>query len=148
MITLWDVLEHLPDPQNMLLEIKRIIKPDGILILRIPNSDSWDHKLFGQYWAGIDAPRHLYIFTFENLKTLLHGSGFSINKQYSDIGSYLNFVKSLSFYLSAKKMKTKSIELIVTIMKSIPIRIILYPLTILLSLGHRGTSVTVVCKIK
>ena len=61
-ITLWDVLEHLPDPSSTLQEIKGFLKPDGILVLRVPNYDSCDARLFGFAWSGLDVPRHFMSF--------------------------------------------------------------------------------------
>ena len=71
-ITLWDVIEHVPDPISMLTEINKIIKPDGLVVIRVPNGNSLNSKLFGKYWAGIDAPRHYYVFTNETLSMLFN----------------------------------------------------------------------------
>ncbi len=57
-VTFWDVLEHISDPRSALLETRRILKPDGILVLRLPNAASLDARIFRQYWSGLDAPRH------------------------------------------------------------------------------------------
>ncbi len=69
-ISLWHVLEHVPDINERMVEIKRILKKEGYLIIALPNITSWDAVLYKNYWAGLDVPRHLYHFSpkaFRNL---------------------------------------------------------------------------------
>ncbi len=61
-ITMWHVLEHVHDLEHVLGEVKRILKHDGRLMLALPNYASLDAKFYQGYWAGYDAPRHLYHF--------------------------------------------------------------------------------------
>jgi SAM-dependent methyltransferase len=75
-VTLWDVMEHMPDPSGTLEEIYRITKPQSNLVLRVPNLDSLDAKLFGSAWAGLDLPRHYYVFSKNNLIQILENNGF------------------------------------------------------------------------
>jgi ubiquinone/menaquinone biosynthesis C-methylase UbiE len=104
-ITLWDVFEHLHDPTNTLREIYRILKPEGVLIIRVPNVNSWDASIFGQYWAGLDAPRHLFVFTPTTLSELLTKCGFKIKRTECRIGSYPTFVLSLRFWMVGKRIR-------------------------------------------
>lgn len=76
-ISLWHVLEHFPDPVDTLREIQRILKPNGLLLIEVPNFSSWQAKVGQGQWFHIDSPRHLYHFTPESLITLLRGVGFS-----------------------------------------------------------------------
>lgn len=69
-ITMWHVLEHVPDLQNEILELKRILKPDGVLVIAVPNYNSYDAKYYGQYWAAYDVPRHLWHFSKTSIKKL------------------------------------------------------------------------------
>jgi len=62
-ITLWHVLEHVPDFNERISQIKKLIKPDGIILLALPNVDSPDANKYGGFWAGLDVPRHLHHFT-------------------------------------------------------------------------------------
>ena len=75
-VTLWHVLEHLHSPLDTLMEISRILKDDGALFLSVPNSDSYDARVFGDCWIGLDPPRHLYTFSAKTLKRLLAEAGF------------------------------------------------------------------------
>lgn len=62
-ITLWHVLEHVPDFNERISQIKKLIKPDGTILLALPNIDSPDAKKYGGFWAGLDVPRHLHHFS-------------------------------------------------------------------------------------
>ena len=62
-VTLWDVLEHVPDPVSIFYEARRILKPGGMLVICTPDPDSVMARWFGSNWFGLDAPRHLYDFS-------------------------------------------------------------------------------------
>ncbi len=76
-ITLFHVLEHLPDPQLALEKIKNHLKTDGILALEIPNIESYLAKRHGLSWKFI-ALEHLWYFSPLTLKHLLKEAGFEI----------------------------------------------------------------------
>jgi SAM-dependent methyltransferase len=98
-VTMWDVLEHLHDPLGSLQEIYRILKPEGILVIRVPNLGSRWARWFGRYWAGLEPPRHLYVFDRYTLSQLLSRAGFTIKSASTAISSYLMFVLSVRFWL-------------------------------------------------
>jgi 2-polyprenyl-3-methyl-5-hydroxy-6-metoxy-1,4-benzoquinol methylase len=102
-ITLWDVLEHIFDPKLLLLEVNRVLRETGYLILRVPNGGSWDARLFGKYWFGLDAPRHNYVFDKNTITQLLENSGFRVKKIDCSIGSSVAVPMNLRFYMTAKK---------------------------------------------
>lgn len=62
-ITLWHVLEHLPDLETQIKNLQRLLKPNGYLIVAVPNFRSYDAKYYGQFWAAFDVPRHLWHFS-------------------------------------------------------------------------------------
>lgn len=62
-ITMWHVLEHVPDLENQIKELKRLIKPEGTIIIAVPNFNSYDAKYYGVFWAAYDVPRHLWHFS-------------------------------------------------------------------------------------
>lgn len=72
------VLEHLASPSATLAELARVLRPGGILILWLPNADSWAARVWGAAWMGYDAPRHLYAFDLDTLRALLERHGFSV----------------------------------------------------------------------
>ncbi len=77
-ITLFEVLEHVPGPREYLDEVHRILMRGGWLCLSVPNFDSLERVVFGRWWNGLDAPRHLQQFTRQSLRRLLEHSGFQI----------------------------------------------------------------------
>ena len=79
-ITLWHVLEHLPDLENSITRIYQLLKPNGILVLALPNFKSWDAQHYGSFWAGYDVPRHLWHFSRESVEALFSTHGFELQK--------------------------------------------------------------------
>ena len=69
-ITMWHVLEHVPDLENQIIELKRLIKPEGTIIIAVPNFNSYDAKHYGSFWAAYDVPRHLWHFSKTAIQTL------------------------------------------------------------------------------
>ena len=61
-VTLWHVMEHLEHLNEMWETIHRILKKKGVLIVAVPNPDSYDAKKYGEWWAAYDVPRHLWHF--------------------------------------------------------------------------------------
>ncbi|WP_460613203.1 class I SAM-dependent methyltransferase [Hymenobacter seoulensis] len=70
-ITLWHVLEHVHELNDTLQQLIRLLKPDGTLIIAVPNIDSLDAQHYRQDWAAYDVPRHLYHFSPKTMKQLL-----------------------------------------------------------------------------
>src|SRR3954471_2345067 len=62
-ISMWHVLEHVPDLKGRIEDLKRLLKPNGLILIAVPNCDSHDAKLYKEFWAAYDVPRHLYHFT-------------------------------------------------------------------------------------
>jgi len=69
-ITMWHVLEHVPDLENQIKELKRLIKPEGTIIIAVPNFNSYDAKHYGAFWAAYDVPRHLWHFSKTAIQSL------------------------------------------------------------------------------
>lgn len=69
-ITMWHVLEHVPNLEEQIKELKRLLKPDGTIIIAVPNFRSFDAKYYRRFWAGFDVPRHLWHFSKKAIKQL------------------------------------------------------------------------------
>lgn len=62
-ITLWHVLEHLPNLEENIGRLSRMLEEGGALIVAVPNFKSYDAKYYGRFWAAYDVPRHLWHFS-------------------------------------------------------------------------------------
>lgn len=62
-ISLWHVIEHVHDLYPYLHQIKKILKPEGLVFVAVPNYTSFDAIKYGANWAAYDVPRHLYHFS-------------------------------------------------------------------------------------
>ncbi len=74
-ITLWHVLEHLPDLNGHVEKFKKALKPGGVLIIAVPNHESYDARYYAQNWAAMDVPLHLWHFKKRNIEALAKKHG-------------------------------------------------------------------------
>jgi SAM-dependent methyltransferase len=77
-ITMWHSLEHVHQPREVLREARRLLAPEGKLLVAVPNIDSLPYRWFGMDWYGLDLPRHLTHFTPLTLGLMLERSGFRV----------------------------------------------------------------------
>src|SRR6056297_214433 len=77
-ITLWHVLEHLPDLDNQISSISNLINTNGLLIIAVPNFKSYDAKYYKQHWAAYDVPRHLWHFSKTSIAKLFEPYNFKL----------------------------------------------------------------------
>jgi 2-polyprenyl-3-methyl-5-hydroxy-6-metoxy-1,4-benzoquinol methylase len=80
MITMWHVLEHVPDLENQIAELKRLLKPDGTIVIAVPNFNSYDANHYGKFWAAYDVPRHLWHFSKTAVKLLFEKQHISLER--------------------------------------------------------------------
>lgn len=76
-ITMWHVLEHLHHPVETLTRLKKMLTPEGVLIVAVPNFSSWQSTIFKGAWFHLDPPRHLLQFEPETLSDCLSRAGLS-----------------------------------------------------------------------
>lgn len=81
-ITLWHVLEHVPDLNTHLALFKKLLKPNGTLIIAVPNYKSYDAKIYKSYWAAFDVPRHLWHFSRTAINKLMALNKMDVKKTY------------------------------------------------------------------
>ena len=79
-VTMFHVLEHLPDPARAIEYASSLLKPEGSLILQVPNVESLQAGVFGLKWYGLDVPRHLINFSPEAIRLLLERGNFRIKR--------------------------------------------------------------------
>jgi 2-polyprenyl-3-methyl-5-hydroxy-6-metoxy-1,4-benzoquinol methylase len=99
-ITMWHVLEHVPNLENQIQELKRLIKPNGTIIIAVPNFNSYDANYYGKFWAAYDVPRHLWHFSKTAIKGLFLNHDIHLHKVLP--------MKFDSFYVSLLSEKYKS----------------------------------------
>jgi len=81
LITLWDVIEHLPNPKQILKDLSRFLKPDGIIALSTHFIDSLSARILGKHYPFL-MDMHLSHFSQKTIKRILNDSGFEIIKIY------------------------------------------------------------------
>ena len=81
-ITLWHVLEHIHDLNQVFSTLKSLLKEKGKIIIAVPNIDSLDNKIYKEDWAAYDVPRHLYHFNKETLSTFALKHGMKVKNVY------------------------------------------------------------------
>jgi ubiquinone/menaquinone biosynthesis C-methylase UbiE len=145
-VTMWDVLEHVFSPKATLLEIKRILKPDGVVVFSLPNLDSWDATLFKHYWVGYDVPRHMHVFSSRTLNLLLSQTGFVEIKRNCVAGSHFYFMSNVMFYLRSKMPRHWLTNLVWHIHHSISLRLLTAPYFFLSDTLVKSTTVTHACR--
>jgi len=70
-ITLWHVLEHLPNLEDDVKTFKTLLKEDGTLVIAVPNYKSFDAQYYKEFWAAFDVPRHLWHFDKKSISKLV-----------------------------------------------------------------------------
>jgi SAM-dependent methyltransferase len=79
-IVLWHVLEHLRRPWDVLEQAGELLPRGGVLALAVPNPDSLQFRLLAGRWAHVDAPRHLFLIPFKELRTRMDRLGFDVRR--------------------------------------------------------------------
>lgn len=69
-VTLWHVLEHIPNLEETISQLSKLVKPNGTLIIAVPNFKSYDAKHYNEFWAAFDVPRHLWHFSKVSMEKL------------------------------------------------------------------------------
>lgn len=99
-ISMWHVLEHVPDLDIQIKELKRLLKPGGIAVIAVPNFKSFDAGYYQEFWAAYDVPRHLWHFSQSGITKLFEAYNFKKVKTKPLIFD--------SFYVSLLSEKNKS----------------------------------------
>ncbi len=95
------VFEHLRDPVLALTKIKNTLKPDGQLIVFVPNSKSFGFRFFRQYWGSLDVPRHLFTYNGDNIRVLLEKFSFKVVR-YTYSNTFSDMSSSIAYKLGRR----------------------------------------------
>lgn len=105
-ITLWHVLEHLPNLDEQVAVFKRLLKPKGTLVIAVPNYKSHDAIFYKNFWAAYDVPRHLWHFSQTAIKIVFKKQQMKVVETHPMVFD--------AFYVSllSEKYKNKSMNLV------------------------------------
>ncbi len=129
-ITMLQSLEHMHNLDKLMQSIRRILKPDGVLYISIPNAHFFEFSLFGPYCFHLDVPRHLYFFNKKTLKQFLFKNSFR-RITFSRINFYEMLCTPASMYhsilnfLSDKNIKVSNLLKSLIFIPAVLIRIII-----------------------
>jgi len=146
LVTMWNVLEHLSDPQQALNRIGKVLRPGGLLVFAIPSVESYDLKLFKKYWAGYDVPRHLFVFPPAVLEKMVKAAGFDILERRCIYGTYNAFAYSARFVMNDRIANEWLRSALTRLILSLPARVLMVPLSRVVDLLNRGTIMTWFCR--
>ena len=104
LILMLNLIEHVEDPLAVLQKAETLLQPGGIIIIKTPNTESWDARLYKKtYWGGLHCPRHWVIFSQKSFRHLLRSTHLEITKlQYTQGAPFWAFSIIASLY--KKKM--------------------------------------------
>ena len=79
-ITMWHSLEHVYNLDYCVEDLKKLLKPTGILVVACPNHRSYDALFYSNFWAAYDAPRHLWHFNKKSISKFFRKTKFRLIK--------------------------------------------------------------------
>lgn len=127
-ITLWDVLEHVHDPLKTLQQVSSLIKPNGLVVISLPNPTSLETRIFKNNWVGWERPRHLFLFTPNNMEAYLKKTGFRLDGIESFNGRLSLTLLSVEFWLRSRQIPEQKWRRWLDLLYSWPLRIATWPL--------------------
>lgn len=145
-VTLWDVLEHLPDPREELARVWQLLKPGGLLVVSMPNSSSWERRTFGKYWAGWDIPRHFYIYNDKTISRMLSEHDFTVQGISSFTGRHGVMALCVQFWMNDHSLPGWLKKAISSTINSVFARMVTYPYYMLADRINRSSIMVVFAK--
>lgn len=77
-ISMWHVLEHVPNLSEYIVRLKQLLTSDGYLIIAVPNFKSYDANHYKEFWAAYDVPRHLWHFSEKSIRHIFAVHDFKV----------------------------------------------------------------------
>jgi 2-polyprenyl-3-methyl-5-hydroxy-6-metoxy-1,4-benzoquinol methylase len=115
-LTMWDFIEHVPDPAATLARAHRLLRPGGTLALSTPDAGSLLARLLGPRWLGFRSiDEHLYFFSRRTLAAMLEGAGFEVRATHA-VGKYLTLprlIERLRFYTRTGAVLLRAVDRVV-----------------------------------
>ena len=159
-VTMWHTLEHWPEPAEALVQVARLLRPGGVLLVGVPNFGSPEALLARAAWFHLDVPRHLVHFTPATLEAALAARGLAVRARsfvapefdlFSFVQSALNLLglRHNALYdllrgrSGAGRARGGAWPALVSLAGAVPLGLLALPVTLLLSLAGRGSSMAV-----
>ena len=160
-VVMWHALEHWPHPELALAAAHRLLRPGGVLLVGVPNFGSPEARDAREGWFHLDVPRHLHHFTPEALADALASAGFlprrrsffapefdlfsAVQSLENRLGLRHNLLYNLLRRRNARVLEEKAgaAQVLTSVLLAAPLGLLALPVTLLLSLLHRGSSMSV-----
>ena len=143
-VTMWDVLEHVYRPREVIAEAARILRPGGVLVVNHPNTESIDRRLFTRLWVGYELPRHLYLYPPEMLRRLMAEHGLREVERVCFYGSHAAAVDSMIYLFEQFFGRGWASRSLRKVLRSLPVRVAAVPYFVLTDRLRLGSNVTAV----
>lgn len=138
-------LEHDPEAEATVQQFRRLIRPDGKLLIGVPNIDSAPGRWFGKYWWYLGAPVHTYNFSLQHLRRLLENNGFEVQTvRYA--GNYGGIIGSLQIYMNRDNPKLVSTD--GWLINSAPMKVLGQMASAVLNALNLGDAIEIVARPK
>lgn len=138
-ITAWWYLEHIPNPNEAVAQMSRLLRRGGTCVIGVPNHRSFWARVFKDKWYHLDCPRHLCIWTPAAMKRLLEAHGLSVTRIYYDRSPW-GLLGSLQYLFYGDNTNPKHRN---RIRQSALLWLLFLPLTIIVSLVRRSDIMVV-----
>ena len=149
-VTMFHVLEHLYDPRAYLESARELLQPNGRLIVQVPNAASWQFRLLGPRWNGVDVPRHLTNFRARDLEMLLSATGFTVlrRKYFSWRDNPAGLASSLAPTLDPMARRVRGLRespggKLLRDLAYFSLLVAAVPFTLLEAAGHAGSTIMI-----
>lgn len=148
-ITLNHVFEHLKDPHIILEKIRKFIKPEGIIILQVPNNRSLSSVIFRRFYQGIDSPRHYFVYNKKSMENICDSRNLKIKKIFYRSPVTSNIIAfSFIYLLESIFNKSRPSKIIRKVFGNIVFRLVLFPFSILICIVRLGDGIEFIIKKK
>lgn len=161
-VSMWHVLEHIANPDAVLAEVHRLLRPGGILFVSVPDFASPEARLSRAGWFHLDVPRHLVHFTPRTLGALLAATGFAtvreswfapefdlfsfVQSAENRIGLRANLLYDVLRRRGARLRAVPPVPAAIALALAVPLALLGLPVTLLAGLCRRGTTMTVLAR--
>jgi len=147
-VTLFHSLEHMREPHKVLQKIRGVLKKDGLLLIQVPNIDSWQFLIFKSHWFHLFLPYHRYHFNTRTLKKLLLNNRFSVtyerhfSNRWNMEGWSASILKWNPVYFLQKRSERMPLKKLIYLL----LTIIFIPVSLLESALKKGGVITLIAR--